>query len=144
MSTTPPPLILSVHESPRQGPGQNSTCEIASGTACSRTPLFRGNVQLQVAPDRHSMPVGAETTRPRPSPRMRTVNVSITTVNDAETAFASERSSSQTIPLQLPPKPEKANPSVALASRRTRVPAANVEEHVPPQSSPAGLDRIVP
>src|SRR4030088_1618554 len=90
------------------------------------------------------MPVGAETTRPPPSPRMRTVKVSITTANDAEMAVASERSSSQTIPVQLPPKPEKANPSAALASRRTRVPTANVEEHVRLQSSPAGLDGIVP
>src|SRR5258708_15982979 len=98
MSTTPSPLILSVHESPRQGPDQNSTCEIASGTACSRTPLFRGKVQLQVAPDRHSMPVGAETTRPRPSPRMRTVNVSLPPVTHPNPPFPPELPTSQTLP----------------------------------------------
>src|SRR5713101_323734 len=143
-STAPSPLILSAHGSPAQSPDQSSSFEIASGRATRRTSLFRGNLELQTSPERHSMPGGVETTRPRPSPRTRTVNVSITTVKAAETAFDSARSSSHDIPLQFPPKPEKAKPSAAAASRRTRVPAANAAEHVPSQSRPVGVERILP
>src|SRR6266852_3257207 len=61
-STAPSPLILSAHGSPAQSPDQDSSFEIASGRATRRTSLFRGNLELQTSPERHSMPGGVETT----------------------------------------------------------------------------------
>ena len=129
---------------PHLGPAQPVSVEPAAGTAVKVTTVPVGNAARHVVPQ--SMPGGWLVTVPDPVPFFWTVRFDIPPdgLNVAVTDRFVSITAEQSVPLQSPLQPAKADPTPGVAAKTTVLPVAKPALQVPGQDIPLGLLVTVP
>jgi hypothetical protein len=139
-------VTVQVADVPLQAPVQPAKAEPLLGVAVRV--IVDPKVKLAAQTEPHTMPAGLLVTGPLPVPDLKTVNAALAGP-DLKTAEALVACDMKTVhvgddPVQAPDQLSKCELAQGTAVSVTVVPHPKLAEQVEPQSSPEGVDRMLP